>query len=112
MGEVTAFPARVPAPITAFMLAFIGLVPTQVAATPMPAWFLPAGHVGVNFDVGVGVIFGGGGGGGGGGAGGGGGGGGGGGAFFFIARHLVVAPSVGGGARLEVLGAEGEIADS
>ena len=42
----------------------------------MPAWFLPAGHVGVNFDVGVGVIFGGGGGGGGGGAGGGGDGGG------------------------------------
>ena len=63
MGEVTAFPARVPAPTTAFTLAFIELVPPQVAAAPMPACFLPVGHVGVNFDGG---IFGGGGGGGGG----------------------------------------------
>ena len=58
MGAVTAFPARVPAPITAFMLAFIELVPPLVVPALMPAWDLPAGHVGVNFDVGVGVNFG------------------------------------------------------
>ena len=86
MGEVTAFPARVPAPITAFMLAFIELVPPLVATTLIPACDFPAGHVGVNFDVDVGVVSGGGVGGlAGGGGGGGGDGGGGAGAAFFMA---------------------------
>ena len=68
------------------MLAFIELVPPLVATTLIPACDFPAGHVGVNFDVGVGVVSGGGVGGlAGGGGGGGGDGGGGAGAAFFMA---------------------------